>query len=410
MLKNFTRREALTTLAVASVASKMSFAQAAKKRIVILIDGTLNDELDRTKHSIFLTNVARLDKEQLIVNGTASDGVEQKVFYSKGPTSGALGDDLVQILDGAYKRLVEQYNNGDEIYLFGFSRGAYGVRALANYISENGITKRDSDVSKVASNGPASNVHESREIACVGVWDTVASFYIPGGVGGEYIADRISQQLLKGIHDNRLPSNVKVALHAVAVDEERREFIPKFFTSQNGVKPDSARFVEQAWFPGVHSNVGGGYEDSGLAALSLAWMIARVQEQTNLEFDIEKVRKETGNANIDGTVYREYISQAVLGNLINRFDSFKYGLLPAVFSPPGRKILFKENDENNINEVVHWSVKLKYGRPCTIDSKANAKYNPPHFDPKTMAEKIIRPSEKELALLPAKVTELLPSL
>jgi hypothetical protein len=418
MYKDLTRREALATLAFASVTSNISFAQGAKKRIVILIDGTSNDEADRTEKDEYIrgaTNVALLDKPRKaiapLIMPVTSDGIIQKVIYHRGPEKAATGLDLMIIVREVYGRLVTEFDNGDEIYLFGFSRGAYGVRALAGMINVLGIQKRQSSVPfetmwksyerKSNSAVKESDVHESREIACVGLWDTVSSFGVPGGFGLEIIGNLFSDHLLEGIHDTRLPPNVKVALHAVAVDERRRSFIPMFWTAPGGIKPDSARFVEQAWFPGVHCNVGGGYRDSGLSDLALIWMIARVQEWTDLKFDLNNVRKETeDDANIDGRVYNSSTDIYVASNI--------YNYIEGVFHPPGRRMLYKENNENNINEVVHWSVKVKYGRPCKIGGEENVAYRPPYFHAETA--EIIRPSDKELELVPPRVRELLTPL
>jgi hypothetical protein len=340
--------------------------------------------------------------------------------YFPGPKNGPLGLDLKKGVTDAYDFLVSQYEDGDEIYLFGFSRGAYGVRALANMINTVGIKKKQSPIDSTTmwdsyqsverrESLPISrdHVHQSRDITCVGLWDTVASFGAPGGYGLDIISNLVTSNYFEGFHGTGLPENVKVALHAVAVDETRRSFIPMFFAAPGGVQPESARFVEQAWFPGVHCNVGGGYADRGLSDIALIWMISRVQEWTPLEFDNNNVRMETScesGANIDGEIYDSSpFYPYFVSNTYNFFESF--------FHPPGRRMLYKESGENKINEVVHWSVKLKYDRRCRIGGAGNVAYRPSYFDPRTVpAVKIIRPSEKEVALLPPRVRDLLPLL
>lgn len=444
MSKKFTRRDALTAIALASIAPNIAFAQPTKKRIVILIDGTLNDESLRPQSSEPAhapgcsqkkeadynpggTNVALLFKEQYaagpLIPRLTSNGISQEVGYFPGPKNGPLGLDLRKPVTDAYDYLVSLYEDGDEIYLFGFSRGAYGARALANMINTVGIRKKQSPIpsstmwdsyqsEEKRGSLPISlvnhdHIHESRDIACVGLWDTVSSFGAPGGYGVDFISNLVTDRYFEGFHGTSLPANVKVALHAVAVDETRRSFIPMFLAAPGGVKPASAQFVEQAWFPGVHCNVGGGYPDRGLSDIALIWMIARVQEWTQLEFDNNNVRMETGcetGANIDGEVYDSspWIPY-IVSNTYNFFESF--------FHPAGRRILYKESGDNKINETVHWSVKLKYDRPCRIGGADKVAYRPPYFDPRTVpANKILRPSEKELALLPPRVKVLLPTL
>lgn len=307
----------------------------------------------------------------------------------------------------SYECIVKNYNDGDELYLFGFSRGAYGVRALAEIINKRGIRKRQSSMPfetmwKSGENNTSFDidVHSSREIACIGVWDTVSSFGVPGGWGLEIFGNLFSNYFLEGVHSTRLPENVKVALHAVAVDEQRRSFIPMFWTAQGGIKPDSALFVEQAWFPGVHCDVGGGYRERQLSDLALIWMIARVQEHTNLEFDVNAVRKEVELADIHGMVH-----DTLRNYPISKFYNYVEGL----FHPPGRRLLYRENTENNINEVVHWSVKEKYGKRCIISGKADAEYRPLHYGPASAPEMVVQPSQQELSLLPHRVRSLLPS-
>ena len=90
-------------------------------------------------------------------------------------------------------------------------------------------------------------------------------------------------------------------MHAVAVDERRREFVPTFWTTPKGKHPTGQ--VEQTWFSGMHENVGGGRPDAGLSNIALIWMIARVQALTGLEFDVEAI-KASVNPNIDGEVPR----------------------------------------------------------------------------------------------------------
>ncbi|MGA9005527.1 MAG: DUF2235 domain-containing protein [Xanthobacteraceae bacterium] len=84
-----------------------------------------------------------------------------------------------------------------------------------------------------------------------------------------------------GFHDASFGDHVQVGLHAVAVDEHRRPFVPTFWTIPKGQHPKG--HVEQTWFAGAHCNVGGGYADSGLSDEALVWMVARALERVGEE-------------------------------------------------------------------------------------------------------------------------------
>jgi uncharacterized protein (DUF2235 family) len=127
------------------------------KRLVLLIDGTWNDERQSD-----LTNVAKLARvSQPLIKPGGSDGTEQIVFYHSGVGTrgsllerilgGAIGLGLKRIVHDAYRFLVERFIAGDEIYIVGFSRGAYAARALAGLIGASGIQRTpDSTTFEVA--------------------------------------------------------------------------------------------------------------------------------------------------------------------------------------------------------------------------------------------------------------------
>jgi uncharacterized protein (DUF2235 family) len=397
------------------------------KRIVILIDGTWNDEkIDKTE-----TNVAELSRDKLpgqrfLIKDVSSKGVAQQVTYFAGvmgPLGGAIGYGLKKIISDAYEALVKQYDSGDEIYLYGFSRGAYAVRALASVIGRSGILHagqavpfdtiwdharvaravRDDPQSAGGSDKRAIEAFNAVKdqgaieavptIKMVGVWDTVGSYGIPAGFGFDDIANYISSTFL-GFKDTFLGDYVDNALHAVAVDEKRRPFTPTFWTNPDGHKPKG--HVEQTWFAGVHCNVGGGYADSGLSDIALAWMIARTQKLTGLEFDIAAVKQAITHANIDGEIYNSI--QDYWGS---RFINWVTG-------SNGRTILAAQNNVN-INERVHWSVLKKRGRTCTIDG-ASSTYNPPNLPATIPADKIAPLTAEERELLSSTaVAPLLPT-
>ena len=240
------------------------------KRIVILIDGTWNKEGIAGN-----TNVAALDPGNRIGGGAfiktaATDGVAQHVHYHDGVGAegdlfkkllgGAIGLGLKQIIRECYDFLITDYDVGDEIYLIGFSRGAYAARALGGLIGASGV-QRATDATtfeiawqhyrvrpavrahlKTASSsertaiadyaGAGSAFHDTRTVKCVAVWDTVGSYGIPAGLGlGRW---RVTLRYSCSVFTTSFGDHVEVGLHAVAVDEHRRPFVPTFWTIRSG--------------------------------------------------------------------------------------------------------------------------------------------------------------------------------
>jgi len=253
----------------------------------------------------------------------ASNQVPQLALYHAGVGTGGLVDRVLggafgvglrdNILD-CYRFLVEYYHPGDALYLFGFSRGAYTVRSLAGLIRNCGIIdreglddaardaaidaafqlyrKRGDDTAPVAAKAVdfrASHSHPDFRITCIGVWDTVGALGIPVGLFG-----RLSQHLF-GFHDVTLSSRVDCAFHAIAVDERRRPFVPTLWEQQPGAS-QAGQVLEQVWFTGVHSDVGGGYgwAERDLASLTLRWMANRVTTRCRLELDTGRIPAPSG--------------------------------------------------------------------------------------------------------------------
>jgi hypothetical protein len=182
-----------------------------------------------------------------------------------------------------YKYLAQEYEVGDEIFLFGFSRGAYTARSLVGLIRNCGILKvademlvheayqiyrtRDEGAeSEQAKAFRRAAAHpENVEIKCLGVWDTVGALGIP-----VKSFDFFNHHFYH-FHDTKLSSIVKNAFQALAIDEHRQEYEAALW--QPSERMDQR--IEQVWFPGAHSNVGGGYRDDILADVTLAWMMDR---------------------------------------------------------------------------------------------------------------------------------------
>ena len=392
------------------------------KRIAVLIDGTWNKEGSGAD-----TNVAKLDsarKIQAFIKATAADGTLQHVHYHDGVGTegdliqkllgGFIGLGLKKIIQDVYEFIVADYAAGDELYIVGFSRGAYGARALAGLIGASGIQRKlDANVFEVAWQhyrvAPAvrkqpqtagssdrktladynmlatkQSFHDTRTITCVGVWDTVGSYGIPAGIGLAALARYFTLAML-GFHDTSFGDHVKVGLHAIAVDEHRRPFVPTFWTILKGEEPKG--HVEQTWFAGAHSNVGGGYSDSGLSDEALIWMIARVQALTGLEFDVQAVKSNT-KPNIGGVV----VDSAQGWPIDHMFPHYRAILSPIAIHH-GYFSNSEDPTEEHINERVHWSVIAK-----RAGTAAN-RYSPPNLPTNIRPEKIAEITNEERVLL-----------
>jgi uncharacterized protein (DUF2235 family) len=255
------------------------------KRIVVCCDGTWNrpDEVSPT-------NVAK-------IHGAVADtdGERRQVpFYHRGVgTSGGLdryvgggfGWGLSRNVRECYRFVVDEYEPGDELFFFGFSRGAYTARSTVGLIRNAGILRRE-HVDRVDDaytlyrgrgddrhpNGAESKrfrqsySHDEIDVRFVGVWDTVGALGIPG-------VPKMLAGRLWAFHDTQLSSKVKLAYQALAIDEQRRPFVPSLWYRS----PGDDGVLEQRWFAGVHSDVGGGYPQCSLADIALCWMAGRAR-------------------------------------------------------------------------------------------------------------------------------------
>jgi uncharacterized protein (DUF2235 family) len=259
------------------------------KRIVICCDGTWNRADQEKNGTLCPTNVL---KTAFRVAKRAGE-IPQIVFYDQGVgtgnsldrlTGGAFGDGLLDNILDAYRFLAANYEPGDELFCFGFSRGAYTVRSLVGMVRKCGVLARTS-VSKYrqaielyCSEHPPTDEaprafrrehclvgDEIIPVHFLGVWDTVGSLGIPLR-GLRWMTKRKYQ-----FHDVELSGSVRNAFQALAIDERRGPFEAARWTPK--AKPEQT--IEQVWFCGAHSDVGGGYLESGLSDISLQWMLER---------------------------------------------------------------------------------------------------------------------------------------
>lgn len=355
------------------------------KRLVLCFDGTWNNEKSNT-------NVSRLFRK---IAGSSNESSEQRQFYDEGVGTswgerirgGVLGMGLDRNIRQGFAWLAAQFLEAaptahddagflvcPEIYLFGFSRGAFTARSLGGLINYLGLPNLELEVSqRVAATSEEhpliqeawklyaarptkeDRIDKSKEkqiaahdlaveqfrarhyfpvrIHFLGVWDTVGALGIPRVLDYKWIP-RPSSKLQ--FHDTRLGGCVRFAYHAMAIDEQREPYCVALWTD---LDERSTEDVEQRWFPGAHADVGGGYEDCLLPDPPLAW-IARKAAERGLHFvnDRGEVDPATGKVppsiakapaafDLDG---REYLSP-----VHDSYAEFAFGAYKLLRSLPG---------------------------------------------------------------------------
>ena len=244
------------------------------------------------------TNVTKVARAVL----TRAAGVDQVVVYHEGVgtgsgldkyTGGAFGDGIEQNVRELYRSIVYNYEPGDELYFFGFSRGAFTVRTLAGFMNAVGLVQKGDDYWVPELYGcyqkgqrPGSpewtsslqrleyDVRPCPPIAFIGVWDTVGALGPPGVIGQVLRPNRYAY------HDITLNEHIQTACQALAIDERRKSFAPSVWK-----RPETWKgTLQQAWFAGVHSDVGGSESPDGLANEALHWIVERA-EAIGLAFD-----------------------------------------------------------------------------------------------------------------------------
>ncbi|WP_298291910.1 DUF2235 domain-containing protein [Thiomonas sp.] len=264
------------------------------KRIALFSDGTWSKPDQADGNAPTPTNVVKLS---IAVAPQDAHGIEQIVFYQKGLgeqgglwdklSGGAFGLGISSNIRDLYLFVVQNYTPGDQLFLFGFSRGAYTVRSVAGLIRNCGIlrpqhvTQLGAAYALYRDRTPDSHPNAARSVAfreayswpdapidMIGVWDTVGALGIP------VTPLRFWSKPFYEFHDVTLSSHVRYAYQALAIDERRKPFVPTLWQTQPQA---SGQVVEQAWFPGVHGDVGGGQALTGLSDGALLWMADRAQ-------------------------------------------------------------------------------------------------------------------------------------
>jgi len=262
------------------------------KSIVICADGTWNTPHgvgiainDTNVRKIYLALANSLSQLKYYDSGVGTDGTPIDHL-----TGGMMGEGLFQKIQDCYQFLSYVYDPTDQIYLFGFSRGAYTARSVAGMVAAFGVPTmnldnmtikeifnayRETDQTKKSSLKADLKVKYgllSAAIRMVGVWDTVGSLGIPG------LLFRVFDQKKYGFLDTSLHPGIKNAFHAISIDERRAQFQPTLWTNPDGTPRSNDAQLEQVWFSGVHCDVGGSYPESQLSDIALSWMMHKSKE------------------------------------------------------------------------------------------------------------------------------------
>ena len=331
--------------------------------------------------------------------------VPQVIFYQNGigtgsPSlydkyiGGATGEGLAENIREAYAFICLNYSPGDEIFLVGFSRGAFTARSISSLIRAVGLLTADGmkyfyqifedweyqlkeGWSTSFPNEPWSHrppisspeyMHKLLEleltrpdipIKAVAVWDTVGGLGIP-------MIGLFPQPPSKDFSfvDTKVEPNIEHAFQALALDERRRSYAPTIWE-----KPASQpwpKVLKQSWFPGVHSDIGGSYSDADLANITLAWMVSQLSPLLDFNHDyvLKQVRLSNEKHIANKTPIRDWglgkIHDSLtlffrLGGTRTRTPSEYTAIDPRTFKSTGKRL-------QNTNETVHSSVRIRMGR------------------------------------------------
>ncbi|MDH5433040.1 MAG: DUF2235 domain-containing protein [Gammaproteobacteria bacterium] len=267
-----------------------------KKNIIVLSDGT-GQEGGKGNN----TNVYKL------FNLAKDRSPDQIVFYDRGLGTGwrkisgsVSGAGISKNIIECYQFIFENYNAGDDIYLFGFSRGAATVRSLSGFIDLFGLLPKSRpeliqeayDIYKISNKNKRKKAADSFlsknhnmwvKIKFLGVWDTVYALGLPVKAL-DWFMNKIPG-LKHNFHNQKLSPSVENAYHALAIDEERKVFSPSLWDKE---LLDHQK-MQQVWFCGVHTDVGGGYKEQNLSDIPFVWMLQKAQQHGFLIYPHHKV-------------------------------------------------------------------------------------------------------------------------
>jgi uncharacterized protein (DUF2235 family) len=269
------------------------------KRLVVCCDGTWNKPDNEN-----VTNVEKIART-VQSDPSATGDVYQLVYYISGVGAGsyeadcllggAFGFGLFHNVIACYRFLAQNYEPGDEIFIIGFSRGAYTARSVAGMLASVGLLTKRALVeerlpeavhlyqgTRMPEGAFGESVDEFKHDHChaakvtfLGVFDTVGALGVPG-----------FERDTPKFHSVQLSTQVLCARQALAIDETRLKFAPTLWEApeEPADAPTADPRVKQVWFEGAHSDVGGGYAQTGLSDTSLLWM-TREAHAAGLVFD-----------------------------------------------------------------------------------------------------------------------------
>ena len=358
----------------------------ATRRLVLLFDGTWNKPESNTNVEHLRRLIAPLDADgnPQLLNYIPGVGVKRGLTHLLG---GAFGYGLSgNVLDG-YRWLCENWQPGDRLYLFGFSRGAYTARSLGGLIRKCGLLRRDArgsvekalvssaytlyrDATSKPDDPAAVEFRASHSIEIdihfIGVWDTVGSLGIPLTASWFPYARARYQ-----FHDTELSKIVKYAYQALALDEHRADFAPTVWTrNPYTVKPGESLTskkreqidIEQRWFIGSHSDIGGGNDCDGagrkpdpLPELPLAWL-----QHKAIACGLACTAVPTPEPDADRGVPRD------------SYAEFMYGLYKEFKSQFDRSLGTGVNEKVDDSVWRRWLADASYRSPALVSALANA--------------------------------------
>ncbi|RDW72865.1 hypothetical protein BP6252_06772 [Coleophoma cylindrospora] len=308
------------------------------KRLVILCDGSWQSA-DKALSPMpsWPTNIVRLTRaikpttwvyRKNGANQMARVQVDQVTYYQSGVgtgigdvlSGGAFGIGLSEKIRCVYGFLANNYVEGDTIAIFGFSRGAYTARAIGGLITGMGLLSKrgmdnfhsvyrdfynaDCDETRLANDKAYRDQYglfklDPGTIEVIGVFDTVGFHNPINDILPAWLRDRSLLRVLLGeqyeLKNTELPKGVKYAFHALSLDEARIPFRPTlWFQRKDQVKSrspdpnddwDGTTLLEQVWFSGTHSHIGGGLQHSELSAIAFGWMASQLTKYNLLDLD-----------------------------------------------------------------------------------------------------------------------------
>ncbi|HEU4857731.1 MAG TPA: DUF2235 domain-containing protein [Rhodanobacteraceae bacterium] len=306
------------------------------RRLIVLFDGTWSKAQTRTNVERLWKSIARTDASgtEQVCKYVPGVGVEGGIGHLLG---GAFGLGLSGDVKRGYRWLSEAWRERDEIWLFGFSRGAYAARSLVGLVRKCGLLRPDAKGRVAMAEVDAAYAYYRNDtrpgaetdrwclrrgsfrvkVHFIGVWDTVGALGIPW-VAAWFPFSRKRY----AFHDTDLSRTVEYAYQALALDEHRACFKPTTWTrpaatlaageSPRAWKPGQIE-VEQRWFVGSHSDIGGGEKTDGaghrpdrLPEITLAWMQSRAQA-AGLAFSERKVPARGAELDAPNPSYRRFM-------------------------------------------------------------------------------------------------------